>query len=108
MRTRLFFVAIAAGALLWALGPSTAAYQVTIDNFTFAPATVTVPAGAQITWLNRDDEPHKVVSTGGAFAASPVLDTGEHYSVSLAKPGTYDYYCSMHPKMTGKIVVTPR
>ncbi len=80
-------------------------YQVTIDNFSFAPATLTVPAGTKVTWLNRDDAPHKVVSTGKAFPASPVLDTGDGYSFSFAKPGTYDYFCSLHPHMVGKIVV---
>ena len=80
-------------------------YQVTIDNFSFAPATLTVPAGTKVTWVNRDDAPHKVVSTGKAFPASPVLDTGEGYSFSFAKPGTYDYFCSLHPHMIGKIIV---
>lgn len=80
-------------------------YQVTIDNFSFAPATLTVPAGTKITWVNRDDAPHKIVSAGKAFSASPVLDTGDRYSFSFAKTGTYDYFCSLHPKMVGKIVV---
>ena len=80
-------------------------YQVAIDNFNFAPATLTVPAGTKITWVNRDDAPHKVVSVGKTFPPSPVLDTGDVYSFSFAKPGTYDYFCSLHPKMVGKIVV---
>jgi plastocyanin len=55
--------------------------------------------------VNRDDAPHKVVSADKTFAASPVLDTGERYSFSFAKPGTYEYFCSLHPKMVGKVVV---
>ncbi|MGE5644381.1 MAG: cupredoxin family copper-binding protein [Acidobacteriota bacterium] len=83
----------------------TGKYQVTIDNFTFAPATLTVPAGSKVAWVNRDDAPHKVASTGKAFPASPVLDTGDGYSFSFVKPGTYDYFCSLHPHMVGKIIV---
>jgi Icc protein len=78
--------------------------QVNIDNFRFAPATLTVPAGSKVTWTNRDDIPHNVVSTDRRFA-SPVLDTDERFSYSFSTPGAYDYYCSIHPKMTGRVVV---
>ncbi len=105
MKTRLSAIALIAGALLWALGPSGTTHQVTIDNFNFAPATLNVPAGTEITWLNRDDAPHKVASVGGKFPASPVLDTSDHYTYRFTAPGTYDYYCSLHPKMTGKVIV---
>jgi plastocyanin len=80
------------------------AVEVKIDNFSFGPATVTVPAGTTVTWTNRDDIPHTVVSTDGAFK-SKVLDTDEKFSFTFSKPGTYPYFCSIHPKMTGKIVV---
>ncbi len=80
------------------------AYRVTIDNFNFAPASLTVPAGTTVTWVNRDDVPHTVVSIEKKFK-SPVLDTDEQFSYKFPDPGTYEYYCSIHPKMTGKIVV---
>jgi plastocyanin len=78
--------------------------DVSVDNFTFTPATVTVKVGSTITWTNRDDIPHIVVSTDQKFK-SPVLDTGEQFSHRFDTPGTYKYFCSIHPKMTGQIVV---
>jgi len=84
--------------------PSNASAEVTIDNFSFGPDTLTVPAGTTVTWTNRDDIPHTVVSTDGAFR-SKVRDTDEKFSYTFAKAGTYAYYCSIHPKMTGKVVV---
>ena len=77
---------------------------VTIDNFSFGPQTLTVAAGTTVTWTNRDDIPHTVVSTDGVFK-SQVRDTDEKFSYTFAKAGTYSYYCSVHPKMTGKVVV---
>jgi plastocyanin len=84
--------------------PSAANAEVKIDNFSFGPQTVTVPVGATVTWINRDDIPHTVVSTDGVFN-SKVRDTDEKFSFTFAKAGTYPYYCSVHPKMTGKVVV---
>jgi len=81
-----------------------AAQQVVVDNFSFAPATTAVAVGTTITWPNRDDVPHNVVSTEKKFA-SPVLDTDEQFSHSFDAAGTYKYYCSIHPKMTGQVVV---
>ena len=78
--------------------------EVKIDNFSFGPTTLTVAAGATVTWTNRDDIPHTVVSTDGVFK-STVLDTDEKFSYTFAKAGTYPYFCSVHPKMTGTIVV---
>ena len=78
--------------------------DVKIDNFSFGPATLTVAAGATVTWTNRDDIPHTVVSTEGAFK-SKAVDTDEKFSYTFTKPGTYSYFCSIHPKMTGKVVV---
>jgi 3',5'-cyclic-AMP phosphodiesterase len=78
--------------------------QVVVDNFSFAPATTAVPVGSTITWTNRDDVPHNIVSTERKFK-SPVLDTDEKFSHTFDTPGTYKYYCSIHPKMTGEVVV---
>ena len=78
--------------------------EVKIDNFVFGPQTITVPAGTTVTWTNKDDIPHTVVSTDGVFK-SKVRDTDEQFSYKFDKAGTYSYYCSVHPKMTGKVVV---
>ena len=82
--------------------PETA--EVKIDNFSFGPSDLTVPVGTTVTWTNRDDIPHTVVSTDKVFK-SKVLDTDEKFSFTFSKAGTYPYFCSIHPKMTGKIVV---
>jgi plastocyanin len=84
--------------------PPAANAEVTIDNFSFGPQTLTVPVGTTVTWVNRDDIPHTVVSTDGVFK-SKVRDTDEKFSFMFDKAGTYPYYCSVHPKMTGKVVV---
>ena len=78
--------------------------EVKIDNFSFGPGTLTVPVGTTVTWTNRDDIPHTVVSTEGAFK-SKVLDTDEKFAYTFSKAGTYPYFCSIHPKMTGKVIV---
>ncbi len=78
---------------------------VTIDNFSFSPQTLTVPAGTTVTWTNRDDVPHTVVSEDGKFR-SHALDTDDRFSYTFTQPGTYAYYCSVHPRMTAKVVVT--
>jgi 3',5'-cyclic-AMP phosphodiesterase len=78
--------------------------QVVVDNFSFAPAMTAVAAGATVTWTNRDDVPHNIVSTNQKFK-SPVLDTDEQFSHTFDAPGTYKYFCSIHPKMTGQVVV---
>jgi len=90
-----------------AAGPSTAGQktaEVKIDNFSFTPVTLTVKAGTQITWTNADDIPHTVVSEDQAFK-SKALDTDDKFTFTASKPGTYSYYCSIHPRMTGKLVV---
>jgi len=84
--------------------PATTSAEVKIDNFSFGPQTVTVPVGATVTWTNHDDIPHTVVSTDGVFK-SKVRDTDEKFSYTFTKAGTYPYYCTIHPKMTGKVVV---
>jgi len=84
--------------------PSAASAAVNIDNFVFGPQTITVPVGATVTWTNKDDIPHTSVSTDGVFK-SKVLDTDEKFSYKFEKAGTYPYYCTIHPKMTGKVIV---
>jgi plastocyanin len=84
--------------------PSAAGAAVKIDNFVFGPQTLTVPVGTTVTWTNADDIPHTSVSTEGVFK-SKVLDTDEKFSYTFTKAGTYPYYCTIHPKMTGKVVV---
>jgi plastocyanin len=83
---------------------SAAPAEVKIDNFSFGPQTLTVHVGTTVTWTNRDDIPHNIVSTDGVFK-SKIRDTDEKFSYTFTKAGTYTYYCSVHPKMTGKIVV---
>jgi plastocyanin len=78
--------------------------EVKIDNFSFTPATITVPSGTTVRWTNRDDIPHTVVSDDQKFE-SKALDTDDQYSYTFTKSGTYGYFCSIHPKMTGKVVV---
>jgi amicyanin len=80
-------------------------YQVKIDNFSFGPATLTVPAGTTVTWINQDDMPHNIVSSEGKTLKSPILDTDQTFSYTFASVGTYPYYCGLHPKMTGKVIV---
>jgi plastocyanin len=78
--------------------------EVKVDNFTFTPETLTVPVNAAVTWVNKDDIPHVIASNDGLFK-SKALDTDQKYSYTFSKAGTYSYYCSIHPKMVGKIVV---
>ena len=79
--------------------------QIEIHNFAFAPATLTVPVGTRVVWTNRDEEPHVITSAGSLFASSKGLDTSDSYAVTFSKPGTYGYYCSIHPMMVGTIIV---
>lgn len=96
----------AAAALVAALGPTTAGaaeVKVGIDNFTFSPQVVTVKAGDTVIWTNNDDIPHTVADP--PKFRSKALDTGDSYSFTFTTPGAYDYFCSLHPHMTGRIVV---
>ena len=79
--------------------------KIEIKDFMFNPPTITVKSGEKITWINRDEEPHTVVSVGKKFQKSSALDTDQEYSITAGAPGTYEYFCSVHPKMTGTIVV---
>jgi plastocyanin len=81
------------------------ASAVSIDNFTFGPQSVTVKAGTIVTWTNKDDIPHGIASANNAFTKSKALDTDDSYSFTFTTPGTYKYFCYIHPHMTGTIVV---
>jgi plastocyanin len=80
--------------------------EVKIDNFAYTPGVVTVKAGTQVTWINHDDIPHTVDSTDGKFK-SQAMDTDDKFQFRFTEPGEYPFYCRMHPKMTGKIIVQP-
>ena len=80
--------------------------EIKIDNFSFSPATLAVAAGTTVTWINRDDIPHTVVSSDDPRVfKSKALDTDDRFSFTFTKAGTYSYFCSVHPKMTGRVVV---
>ena len=85
---------------------SAAEMTVKIANFTFTPQTLTVPVGTTVNWINDDDIPHLVMEKNGKFH-SAALDTGDKYSQVFSTPGKVEYYCAIHPHMTGEIVVTP-
>jgi plastocyanin len=82
-----------------------AATAVSIDNFTFTPQKLTVKAGTTVSWTNKDDIPHGIAYTNNAFTRSKALDTDDSYSSTFATPGIYQYFCYIHPHMTGTIVV---
>lgn len=112
MTPRRLLLSYTAASLLTALGPcishaEAAAEPPTIvmaKDFMFAPTSLTVAAGSTVTWTNKDDEPHTVVSDTGLFR-SGALDTNEGFSFRFDKPGTYHYACSIHPRMVGTIIV---
>ena len=79
--------------------------KIEIKDFAFNPQTLTVKSGEKVTWVNRDDEPHTVVSVEKQFKKSTALDTDQEFTITAGAPGTYTYFCSVHPKMTGTIVV---
>ena len=81
------------------------AAKVEIRNFAFSPKVLNVRAGTRVAWTNLDEEPHTVTSAGGQFQSSAALDTGDGYAVTFSKPGTYTYYCAIHPMMVGTVVV---
>ncbi len=94
----------ASGASVDVKKPERAKNEVLIDNFTFTPAELTVERNATVTWINHDDIPHTVKDTQKRFL-SPTLDTDEKFSFTFKEPGTYDYFCTIHNHMTGKIIV---
>jgi amicyanin len=85
--------------------PQASAGAISIDNFTFTPQTLKVKAGTTVTWTNRDDIPHGIASDNNTFVRSKALDTDDNYSFTFTAPGTYKYFCYVHPHMTGTIVV---
>lgn len=85
-------------------GDARIANQVVIENFSFAPATLTVNAGTKVTWINHDDEPHTVDENDKRFK-SGAMDTRDQFSYTFSSPGTFGYFCALHPKMTGQIIV---
>lgn len=107
------------GAIAWmALGGTgprlgTSAYAdeaapavIKIDNFTFMPASLTVPVGTTVTWVNEDDIPHAIAEKNRTFK-SKTLDTDDKFTYTFSTPGSFDYFCSLHPHMVGRIVVQP-
>jgi len=84
--------------------PAATATEVRIDNFTLSPATLTVTAGTTVTWINGDDIPHAIAAKDRSFR-SKTLDTGDRFSFVFRMPGAYDYFCTLHPHMVGKIIV---
>jgi plastocyanin len=101
----------AAIAAAFALMLNTAAFAddatVTIDNFTFSPAALTIKPGTKVTFINHDDIPHSIVDAAGKFK-SKVLDTDESFSMTFATAGDVTYFCGLHPHMKGKITVMPQ
>jgi plastocyanin len=79
--------------------------QIVIKDFHFSPGTLTVKSGETVTWINRDEEPHTVVSVEKQFKKSTALDTDQEFTITAGAPGTYTYFCSVHPKMTGTIII---
>ena len=106
-------VRVAAAILMLAFAPLSVAHAapapvtVKIDNFTFDAQTISVPIGTTVTWVNNDDTPHTVVSDDHKSFRSKPLDTDDKFSFTFTTPGTYGYFCSIHPHMTGKVVVKP-
>jgi plastocyanin len=114
MRSELVAAAlVAAMAVLFAMvalpawAQDAAASAVSIDNFTFTPQTLTVKAGTTVTWNNKDDIPHGIAADKNAFPRSKALDTDDKFAFTFTTPGTYKYFCYVHPFMTGTVVVQP-
>ena len=110
--SKITIAALVSGFSLFALagemkdaGSGASENKIEIKDFAFNPQTITVKSGDKITWINRDEEPHTVVSVGKKFQRSSGLDTDQEFSIIAGAPGTYEYFCSVHPKMTGTIVV---
>ena len=104
-----FLAALVAPAAFIPLQAATAATpakseKVAIDNFAFAPQVIVVALGTTVTWTNADEDPHTVVATDKSFH-SAAMDTEESYSFTFTHPGEYAYFCSLHPHMTGKVIV---
>ncbi|HTD72342.1 MAG TPA: cupredoxin domain-containing protein [Steroidobacteraceae bacterium] len=94
----------AAMAMVCTASEAAVSNSIEVKDFMFMPTTLTVNAGDKVTWVNKDDEPHTVVSDTGMFRSS-AMDTDESFSFKFDKPGTYHFTCSIHPRMVGTIVV---
>jgi len=79
-------------------------YTINIKDFMFAPRNLTIPVGSKVTWVNKDEEPHKVAEVNSTFGSQP-LDTDEGFTYEFKTPGKYEYFCTVHPRMTGTIIV---
>jgi plastocyanin len=97
---------VIATLLLSRLALADGASVVKIDNFSFGPDTISIPAGTTLTWQNGDDIPHSIVAEDKSFR-SKALDTDDHYSFVFSKPGEFVYFCGLHPFMKGRVIVTP-
>jgi len=110
MKNKVWMFGMAMLTIVFWVGTTSRAYAAPADaksgseNFSFSPATVTVPAGTTVRWTNADDIPHTIVSDDKSFK-SKALDTDDQFTYTFTKPGTYTYFCGLHPKMTAKIVV---
>jgi plastocyanin len=102
--TLLWLVAAGSQAPFAAAPPAAAPGIVIAKDFMFAPVSITVEAGTTVTWTNRDEEPHTIVSVTGLFR-SAAIDTNESFSYRFDRPGTYQYLCTIHPRMVGTVVV---
>jgi amicyanin len=104
----LFLGSLAALTLTVCLGPVANAEafvpSVHIDNFTFTPQEITITRGTTLTWVNEDDIPHAIAESNKAFR-SKAMDTDQKFSFTFTAPGIYDYFCSLHPHMQGKVIV---
>ena len=96
---------VLAAGVLFAQADGATTTVVSIDNFSFAPQTLTVKAGTTVTWTNRDDIPHGIASSNNAFPKGKAMDTDDSYTFTFTTPGTYQYFCYLHPHMVGSIVV---
>jgi len=94
-----------AGEMKDANDTTTKQNRIEIKDFAFNPQTITVKSGAKVTWINRDEEPHTIVSVEKQFKKSTALDTDQEFTITAGTPGTYNYFCSVHPKMTGIIII---
>ena len=91
-------------AAAYALAAAQATVEITIDGYSFTPATTTIEPGTLVEWINRDDSPHTIVAQSLAFR-SKALDTNDRFSHRFVEPGVIDYFCSLHPHMMGKVIV---
>jgi plastocyanin len=100
-----FATAALLGAVVGSVLAADSSNTVSIDNFIFTPKALTVKAGTSVTWTNHDDIPHGIASSDNTFKRSTALDTDDSYSFTFTAPGTYQYFCYLHPHMVGSIVV---